>query len=239
MIADPKHQASLEQLIKLPDQEIRKRITIENHKDADFVDAEVIVTLVRMRFGQKSGLLDAAAAALTKRMNRLAGKYFKMYPQWETVVNASSETLAETTMSAWEALLADEEDVSFAEVRFLPWMERRILDYLKSQITLKNSMPSYDAMTVEDEEGNETGLENLLAADEEDTPEAEFDRKKLSDDLFALMMTWEEGVRQAVYFRLEFEYDWKLVAELLQTSIPTARKYYKIGIERLNGAIYE
>ena len=45
--------------------------------------------------------------------------------------------------------------------------------------------------------------------------------------------------RNAFYFRAEFKYEWKKVAELLGCSIPTARKYFDGAMEKLEGALDE
>ncbi len=225
------------QLLRLPDEEVRRRITIARFNDTEFVASEVLVSLVRMRFGQSSGLLDRIVNVLHGRLIRLIDQYFGKNPQWRGIVSASSETLKEATSAAWEALNKDQNPVSFAEVRFLPWVEARAEDYLQEQLARKNSMPSYDALTAVDEDGNSIGPENLLAGDERDIPETVLQRKELSQHLQELMMSWETAVRHAVYFRLECDYDWEQVASLMRVSKPTARKYYNIGIERLNGAI--
>lgn len=239
MKPDPKHQASLQLLLQLPDVEISRRLSIEKFKDPDFVASEVLVSLVRMRFGLRSGLLDRIVSVLYGRLMRLINVYFHKKPQWHGIVNVSSETLQEATSAAWVVLNTDSNPVSFAEVRFLPWVEARAEDYLQEQVALKNSMPSYDALSAVDEDGCTTGAENLLEGDGEDVPEAVAQRRELSGRLRGLMMSWEPGVRHAVYFRLECDYDWDMVAELMGVTKPTARKYYNIGIERLNGAINE
>lgn len=237
MKPDPRHQANLKQLLQLPEAEVRRCVAIAKFSDVEFVASEVLVSLVRMRFGHGSGLLDLIVNVLYGRLMRLIDKYFSKNPQWRGIVSASSETLREATSAAWEVLNKDPKPVSFAEARFLPWVEARAEDYLQEQLAQKNSMPSYDALTAVDEDGNAIGPENLLTGDERDIPETVFQRKQLSQHLQELMMSWEPAVRHAVYFRLECDYDWEQVADLMGVSKPTARKYYNIGIERLNGAI--
>jgi DNA-directed RNA polymerase specialized sigma24 family protein len=224
-------------LLQLPEAEIRRRITIAKFNDAEFVASEVLVSLVRMRYGQGRGLLDRIVHELYGRLMRLIKQYFGKNPQWYGIVSASSEALREATSAAWEVLNKDPNRVSFAEVRFLPWVEARTEDYLQAQLAQKNSMTSYDARATADEDGNAMGPENPLTGDEQDVPERAFERKELSQHLQGLMMSWEPAVRHAVYFRLECDYDWEQVADLMGVSKPTARKYYNIGIERLNGAI--
>lgn len=239
MKPDPIHQLNFQLLLQLPDAEIRRRITIEKFDDPDFIASEVLVSLVRARFGQRNGLLDSCVRVLYGRLMRLIAAYFRKNPQWSGIVAASSETLVEATSAAWELMNKDLNPVSFAEVRFLPWVEARAEDYLQGLLAQKNTMPSYDALTTVDEDGNATGPENLLEGDDEDVPEAVAQRRELSDNLLKLMMSWEPALRHAVYYRLECDYDWDMVAQLMHVSKPTARKYYNIGIERLNGVINE
>lgn len=239
MTPDTKHQATLQELLQLPDAEVRRRLAIEKFKAPDFIASEVLVSLVRMRFGQQNGLLDRIVSVLYGRLMRLIDEYFRKNPKWGGIVNASSETLVEATSAAWVVLNTDLNPVSFAEVRFLPWVEARAEDYLQEQLAQKNSMPSYDALTALDEDGNSTGPENLLEGDKEDVPEAVAKRRELSERLQQMMMCWEPAVRRAVYFRLECGYEWDMVAKLMGVTKPTARKYYNIGIEYLNGAINE
>jgi hypothetical protein len=221
----------------LPEAEIRRRITIPKFDDPEFVASEVLVSLLRMRFGQGSGLLDRIVNVLYGRLMRLIDQYFGKNPRWLGIVSASSETLKDATSAAWEVLNRDSNPVSFAEVRFLPWVEARAEDYLQRQLAQKNSMPSYDARATAVEDGNTMGPEQFLADDEQDAPELAYHRKELSQRLQGLIMAWDPAVRHAVYFRLECGYDWEKVAELMGVSKPTARRYYNIGIERLNGAI--
>lgn len=239
MNPDPKHRASLQKLVQLPITEIRRQLAIEKFKDPEFVASEVLVTMVRMRFGLESGLLDRVVNVLYGRLMRLIDQYFRKNPQWHGVVNSSSETLAEATSTAWVVLNADSNPVSFAEVRFLPWVQARAEDYLQEQLAQKNSMPSYDASTEIDEEGEATGAENLLKADKDDQPDAIAERRELSLHLQDVLLTLDPRVRRVVYLRLGFRYDWDKVAELMGVTKPTARKYYNIGIEQLNGAIHE
>lgn len=236
MKPDPVHEASLRQLMSAPADEIKHRIAIESFKDPDFVATEVLVSLVRARFGRKTGLLDRIAVVLRARMIRLIGAYLRKNPQLSNLVQESSETLDEMTSAAWLTLLADQNPVSFAEVRFLKWIEARVRDYLGERLAQKNRMPSYDARKTRDSDGQEIGREQLLAADEDDGPDAVVLRLELGTKLNHVLMSLEPEIRRAVYYRLELDLDWDVVADLLGVSKPTARKYYKIGLEKLQGS---
>lgn len=239
MKPDPRHQANLQLLLKCQAAEIKQRVNITDFENSDYIASEVLVSLIRMRFGAGNGLLDVIVNTLHSRLMRLIQRYFQKNPQWYSVVNSSSETLIEVTTSTWVALLNDVNTVSFAEVRFLGWVEARTVDYFKGQLAYKNQMPSYESITAVDEDGNETVQGNLLESDELDEPDLVFERKELSQSLAKLMMSWEPNIRQAVYYRLECDYDWEKTAALLNVSKPTAKKYYNIGIDALKGATNE
>lgn len=231
---DPKHEASRKALVKLDATELRRRIDIDDYRHADYVSSEVLASLVRANYGQLSGVLDYAVAKLYARLMTLIDRYFVKNPKWYKIVQSSSETLEEATSEAWVALLTDKTAVSFAEVRFLKWVEARTLDFLRQQLTKTNQMVSLETMSAKDDDGNEAAFENSLEDHEDNSPQAILERERLKAKLNALWMGFERLVRNAVYYRLECEYDWPKVAKLLGCSVPTARKHYKIGIERLN-----
>src|SRR5258706_15747903 len=115
---DPKHQASLQALIKLEASEIRRRIDLDDYRAPNYVASEVLASLVRARFGKDSGVLDRAGAVLYRRLMTLIDRYFEKNPQWKSIVSTSSETLKDATGASWLTLLTDKNRVSFAEVRF-------------------------------------------------------------------------------------------------------------------------
>jgi DNA-directed RNA polymerase specialized sigma24 family protein len=151
------------------------------------------------------------------------------------VVDASSETVADAAQSAWLVLLKDPTPVSFAEVRFLPWLEARLIDYLRAQTALKNQHISTDEMEAIDEDGNTVSIESTFGGDPLDQPDEELDRKALEKRLTKKWSGMDKKIRNAVFFRLEMNYDWPTVAKFLKCSIPTARTYYQIGLKRLKG----
>jgi hypothetical protein len=234
---DPTHQANLNAVLKLTTQEIRRRLDIEDYRDSDYVASEVLVSMIRARFGKSSGLLDRAGAVLYKRLMKLISSYFAKNPNWRPVIDSSSETLKEASSTCWLALLSDTNPVTFAEVRFLPWVEARTLDFLRQQVAHKNQTLSLETMGNKENDGEMVAFANLLEDDEEDEPEAVFDRQQLEARLNAKWWSLEPLARKAVYYRLECEYEWKKVAEFLKCSVPTARKHYKTGLKQLEGAI--
>lgn len=234
---DQNHERSRKALVKLDAVELRRRIDIENYRHPNYVESEVLASLVRARFGKDSGVLDHAGAVLYGRLMTLIDRYFSKNTKWHAVVYSSSETLKDATSYAWLVMLEDKNTVSFAEVRFLPWVEARAEDYLQQQLAQKNQIQALETMSARDEDGREMAYENSLEGDADDLPDAILERKQLSARLNTMCMGFEHLVRRAVYFRLECRYEWSKVAELLDCSVPTARKYYNIGMEGLKGAM--
>jgi hypothetical protein len=234
--ADQKHQKSGAEFLSQSTAEQHRRLEIEDYKNAEYVAAEVLVTIIRARYGKDSRVFEASAAVLHKRMLVLVDRYFAKNPQWLKVLKSSSEHLNEAVMYAWQILLEDTDPTSFAEIRFLTWVQARANDYLRSQLAKKNRALSLETLTVQDEEGEEKNYAHLLEDDEENTPEAILEREELKELLKKKGLEMDRDLRHAVYLRLECEYEWTVVAKLLDCSVPTARKYYNTGLAQLTGA---
>jgi hypothetical protein len=80
MKPDSHHQASLSALIQQPIAEIKRRVAISNYKHTEFVASEVLVTLIRTRFGSKTGVLEPAAAQLLRRVTTLIQRFIYKNP---------------------------------------------------------------------------------------------------------------------------------------------------------------
>jgi DNA-directed RNA polymerase specialized sigma24 family protein len=78
--------------------------------------------------------------------------------------------------------------------------------------------------TVQDDETAGPELATMLAHDE-----AAMEK--------ALLAIPDKKERDAVYYRDLCEFDWQEVAELLKCSVPTARKYRDLGIEKIRKAL--
>lgn len=222
---DSQHERRRIELVVLAPAEQIRKIKIVDYRDPDYVPSEVLASLVRARFGMNTGVLDRSVNVLYSRLMKLVDAYFKKNPNWSKVVRRSSETLKEATAEAWVSLMTDKNSVSFAEVRFLPWVEARVLDFLKAQ-TRKKHLPN-----------RPDDPDHVQVADEEqDTPEEALAREQLAAGLIGVLLACPPKVRQAIYLREKCEYQWPDVAKLIGCSIPTARSYYKQGLKALAGA---
>ena len=57
---DPRHEAQVVVIQALSSSELIQRIGVHDHTDTHYIASEVLATLVRNRFGQTVGALDAA-----------------------------------------------------------------------------------------------------------------------------------------------------------------------------------
>ncbi|MCK4827055.1 hypothetical protein KA005_65580, partial [bacterium] len=233
MKPDPIHEKNLAVVLELEPREIQRRLKITDYNDPDYIACEVLASLVRCRFGKNNGVLGFIVNVLYARLTKFVNQYIHKNKQWYNVVNSSNEILGETVSYAWEKLCTDKNSVTLADVRFRKWVKDRAIDYFISQTREKNIIFTTLRTQKTDEEGNEIALDDFLEHDPEDGQEKVLERAELSIELILVMMTWERHIRLAVIYRLQKVYNWKQVSELLEVSIPTARKYYEIGVERL------
>lgn len=236
---DPKHEQALEALLHEDVADLGRRFAITDWQDPGYIAPEVMATICRQGLQPKGGFLDRASSALYQRLTGAVGGYLRRHPQWNHLVEGSSEFLAEMTSEIWTKLLTDKRGgTSLCEVRFWPWLEARALEYLRMQITLKNTQEvSLETLPPEEEDGEPARWENLIAADLGDGPEAVVARQRQHESVMKRLMELPPQERQAVYYRLEFQYDWPTVAKFIGCSIPTARSYYKSGYQKLIGEI--
>jgi DNA-directed RNA polymerase sigma subunit (sigma70/sigma32) len=232
---DPNHQLACERFTQLEAVEAKRRLAVESYQDEDYVASEVLSALVRARFGQHTGVLDGAASALFARIVRLVGAYLRKNSQWNKVARSSSETRKELAAYVWEKLLTDSAPVCFAEVRFVPFVEARITDYLVSCLSLKNQATSLDARHGRDEEGRKRPAAELIEDEATESPEAGAIRAQVSQALNRGLQALEPLERRAIFFYVLRDCDWALTAKYLGCSITTAKKHLKRGLQKLRG----
>lgn len=239
MKRDPKHEHALEEILKADVADLALRFAITDWHKPGYIAPEVMATICRQGLQPKVGFLDHASSALYQRLTGAVGGYLRRHPQWNHLVEGSSEFLAEMTSEIWTKLLTDKRGgVSLAEVRFWPWLEARALEYLRMQIALKHTQEvSLETLAPVEEDGELVRWEDLIAADLGDGPEAIVARQRQHKSVMKRLMELPTKERRAVYYRLEFQYDWPTVAKFLGCSIPTARSHYNKGYQKLLGEI--
>jgi RNA polymerase sigma factor (sigma-70 family) len=108
---------------------------------------------------------------------------------------------------------------------------------MRHLLTQKNNMESIDTMTVDDKDGNQTPITEMVEDDDAETPEEIVMRIQQTSALRGMLMSLPRAERNAFFFRIECQYDWKKVAEFIGCSIPTARQHLKRSLEKLQGVM--
>ena len=102
-------------------------------------------------------------------------------------------------------------------------------------LTNENTMESIDDMGAKDEDGDEVEFIDIVKDPNGECPEQATMRGQLSAKITNALMALPRRERNAFYFRVECEYDWRKVADLLTCSVPTARELVKRSLEKLRG----
>ena len=234
---DSKHQAQLDIVQRLPASELIRRVGVSDHTNPVYIESEVLATLVRNRFGQADRVLDAAVEELNRRIQVLVGKRMRGVSSLPEVRRRGSEAVQDTIDYIWSHLFEEVVPISNAEVRFAVYVRDRFDDFMRHLRAEKNSMDSIDAMQTKDEDGNATPFIDSVEDGNAETPEDALARKQLSARVVSMLMSLPTAERNAFYFRSEFQYEWRKVAELLGCSIPTARQHHAAALEKLKGVL--
>lgn len=228
------HQAQLDSIPSLATSELPRRFGLDHHH-ADHIASEVLATLVLNRVGQASGVTDTAAEALIKRIQSLVGKRWQGMKGRPEVLRRGSQAFEDVLDYVWDKLLEEKGPFSNAEYRFAVFVRDRVDDFLRHLRAEKNSMDSVDGMGGDD--ACATFTADDIADENAEAPEEALMRKQQSAKVNQALMVLPKRERDAFYFREEFKYEWAKVAELLDCSVPTARKYRDQAMEKLKGAM--
>ena len=232
---DPKHEASLNVLIKLDTYDMKLLLSIDDYRNSDFIASEVLASLVIMKYGEQSDLLGAIVKSLHKRVIKGIQGCIKRNETLQVLVATNSEFVQETASYFWEKLLDDKQVVSNSEVRFGVYLQNRVVDYMRHLLTDENTRESMDNFANVDEEGNTSNFIDTVSGDHDDSPEMIAIRSQEQSKLMSALMGFPENERNAFYFRVECKYDWTTVAQFIGCSVPTARKLYNSCMEKLKG----
>ncbi len=233
----PKHENQLKSIEGAAPTEVIRRIGITDYTEAGYLESEVIAALIRNRVQASVGVVEEATVELNRRIQIFVGKRLRseIWSKME-MVGRGSTVIEDTIDYVWDALL-EEEGISNCEVYFAVFVRERVDDYMRHLLTEKNSMESIDAMTVNDEDGNQTPMIDMVEDDDTETPEEITMRSEQSVALRNTLMSLPQAERSVFYFRKECEYEWEKVAELMGCSIPTARQHLKRGMQKLQGVM--
>ncbi len=234
---DPNHERRLRQLLELSPEDCKRQIAITDYRQPDYVASEVLASLIRVRFGATTGILTAATEALHRRVVTGAEVRIRGKEAWHKLARNSSEVIAEAIAYFWDKFVHDQQSVCNAEVCFAVYLRNKVDDYMKHLLTNENTMESIDDMEAEDEDGEEVKFITMVKDPNGTSPEQIAIRGQLSTKITSALMALPRRERNAFYFRVECEHDWQQVADLLECSVPTARKLVKRSLEKLQGAL--
>ncbi|MGZ8982328.1 MAG: sigma-70 family RNA polymerase sigma factor [Methylotenera sp.] len=234
---DPKHDASLNALIKLNADGVTRLVSIDDYLHLNYVASEVLVSLIRMKYGLQLDVLHTITKVLHKRVIVGIQSCIRHNDTLRALAVSNSELVQEAASYFWEKLLEDTQVVSNSEVRFGVYLKNRVIDYMRHLLTEENTRQSTDAFTSVDEEGKMSNYIDALSGDDDDSPEVMAIRAQDKSILMSVLTHLPQDERHAFYFRVECNYDWAEVAKYLSCSIPTARKLFKSSVEKLQGAL--
>lgn len=233
---DPKHEVSLNALIGLQPDQIKQQLLIDDYQHPDYVASEVLASLVRARYGKQSDLLEMITRAFHKRVIKGIQHCINRQETLRNLALSDNEFVGEATSYFWEKFSEDVQTVSNAEVRFWVYLQNKICDFKKHLQIEENTRLSIDSFTAADEESDSSNYIDTIV-DESNDPEINAMRSQDKSRLMSTLMRLPQKERNAFYFRVECEYDWVKVAQLLECSIPTARSLLNLSIEKLQGAL--
>jgi hypothetical protein len=243
---DPKHERRLGELIELSPEDCKKQIKTSDYNLPEYVSSEVLASLVRARFGAKTGVLSTATEELHRRVISGVEVRIRTKSKWQKLKFNNSEVIEDTVSYFWEIFLRDTQEVCNAEVRFYVYLSDRVDDFRKHLNTIENNRKSIDDMTVQNEDGDfknnfiDTVEDNStessdFTATEEAVIRIEDSQKSMK--IMEVLSALPQNERNAYYFRVHCEYDWKTVAEFIGCSIPTARKHLNGSLLMLQGML--
>ena len=232
---DPNHESRLRQLLYLSTEECKRQMAIADYRQPDYVASEVLASLIRVRFGKMTGVLSVVTEALHRRVVKGAEVRIRGKEAWRELERNNSEVVADAIAYFWDKFLHDQQAVCNAEVRFAVYLRNKVDDYMIHLLTNENTMESIDDMGAKDEDGDEVEFIDIVRDPNGECPEQAAMRGQLSAKVTSALMALPRRERNAFYFRVECDYDWSKVANLLECSVPTARELVKRSLDKLRG----
>jgi hypothetical protein len=236
---DPNHERRLQGLLILSADDFKRQIGVSDYRKSDYVASEVLTTIIRLRHGQSTGVLDAA----TEEMHRRVVKMVEIHTirrhsdVWRELKRNCSEVVVDAVSYFWTTLISDEQAVCNAEVRFAVYLQNKVDDYMRHLLIEENTRTSINDFVASDEDGDEAEFIDTVEDDIGESPETIAIKRQESEKINNALMSLLRIEQNAYYFRVECEYDWDTVAKFLGCSIPIARQHLNIGFEKLRGAL--
>lgn len=234
---DTGHEHRLQGLLASSPEDCKQQIAVADYRSTGYVASEVLASIIRLRFGQSTGVLSAATEELNRRVVKMVEIHIRRKPGWRMLERNSSEVIVDAISYFWTTFMADSQTVCNAEVRFAVYLGNKVDDHMKHLLTEENTRTSVDGMMATDEDGDEMNFIDTIEDANCESPEAVAIRSQESKKIMSSFMALPHIERNAFYFRVECGYDWKAVAQFLGCSIPTAREYVNRSLQKLRGAL--
>lgn len=230
----PNHEACLAEVFKMSSDQLIAALAIKRYDEPGYIPSEVVVTLVRGNFGGCARVKDAVALTLNQRLVDGLGVFLSQHLKMHGVMTRSSESAAEAVAYVRERIFRSKVAVSFPEVAFGPFLGTRFLDWFKSQLALKNRLPSIDALrAAQDDDGNELSLAGQVVDDVGLKPDEKLERKQLILACRAAVLQLSENQRTALIWCEVHDMTHKQAAALMGLSESSVQKYVKSALEAL------
>lgn len=237
----PQHQQCLAEVFQTDSDELLARLSIEKYDKPGFIPAEVLVTLARSRFGSSHRVRSAIAVALNRCVLSELRYFVNKNLQWYSVTTRSGEWEVEAVAEVRNAIFSSGVDVSFAEVSFRVFVDRRLRDWFKSQARWKNSMPSVDGLTEPDDgDGNRLSLTDQVQDDFGSSPEEQLAQKQFFARCRLAVAGLPKQQRTALVLYVLQDMTFKQAGEVMKLDESSVRYHVKSALKALrNGDWHE
>ena len=230
----PEHDKWLASIFKMNEGCILSSLTIEKYNQPGYIPSEVLVSLARGNFGGSVSVRNAISLTLHKRLIIELGRFFHKEINWLGVLGRSSESRVEAVAYVIECIFRSKVSVSYAEVSFGDFVKHRLLDWFKSEVALKNSAPSVDAIAAEhDEDGSGLSLTDQVVDECALTPEETLEKKQYLQQCRGALLFLTEKQRTAVMLVYYQEMTHKEAAAVMELHESSVQKHVKNALVEL------
>lgn len=227
----PHHEQCLAEVFQLDSDELVARLAIRRYDQSGFIPAEVLVTLARSGFGSGHRVQTAIADALNRSVLTELRFFLKSHSNWYSVINRSSEAEIEAVADIRYSMFSSKHEVSFAEVSFRVFVDKRLRDWFKAQARWKNSMPSLDSLTADD--GEESSLVDQIEDESQSRPEDLFASKQIVDRCLVAVTRLPARQRLALTLHVLQDMTYKEAGEQMGLDESSVRYHVKSALKAL------
>lgn len=227
----PQHEMCLAEVFQLDSDELVARLAIARYDQPGFIPAEVLVTLARSGFGSGHRICRAIAEALNRSVLTELRFFTKSYPKWYSVISRSSEAEIDAVADIRSSLFASKHEISFAEVSFRTFVDKRLRDWFKAQARWKNSMPSVDNLSADDGDG--PALIDQIEDESMSCPEEVFALKQIVERCLVAVTRLPPRQRMALTLHVLQDMTFKEAGEQMGLDESSVRYHVKSALKAL------